>query len=72
MSTAALIIYRVLFEINVKSGKTNPGETTAQFAFQVIESGHLKTKEKNFELKTVSWKHGFGSLRSPRWSGNAN
>ena len=59
-------------ESNVNSGKTNSGETTAQFAFPAIKSGHLKIIDECFELTTLSWEHGFEPLRSPRLSCNAN
>ena len=43
--------HQVLSESNVISGKTNPGETTAQIAFPSIKSGRPKTRDKNLNLK---------------------
>ena len=43
--------HQVLSETKANSGKTSPGETTAQFAFQAIKSRHSQTQDKNFALK---------------------
>ena len=64
--------YQVVSETNANSGKTSPGETTAQFAFQAIKFRHPQKRDEHFEHETLSWEHGFGQFQSPRCSSKAN